>query len=120
MATINSGPGYQPGVNLSALRLELQGIKEAKVLDKILAKELIKKHGIGVYEAIMKAATASGAGVGVFKTTADLLANDPTQRLRYSIYRNAKEVDEMIADVVRHLKSEGVKLKAYKVTTRAE
>ena len=97
-----------------------EGVKEAKVLDKILAKELIKKHGIGVYEAIMKSATSSGAGVGVFKTTADLLANDPTQRLRYSIYRNAKEVDAMIADVIRQLKSEGVELKTYKETTRAE
>ena len=85
------------------------GVIEAKVMDKVFAEFLIEKYGKGSYETFILSATSSGAGIGVFRTRADMDINNPNQTLRYSIYENADAVYKMLDGVYKKLEAKGWK-----------
>mgnify|MGYP003641782432 CR=1 FL=1 len=86
-----------------------KGVEQAQVTDKLFAEFLIEKYGKGAYETFMLSATSSGAGVGVFKTRADMDINNPNQTLRYSIYESADAAYKMLDGVYKKLAKKGWK-----------
>ena len=92
----------------------IEDVIEARAVARVVAKELIKKHGVGVYEAMLMRGESGGTGVGKADSLGDLIMDRLNKRNRNSLFETSQTAKDYFSDLKAELEAEGFTVPDYK------
>ena len=92
----------------------VENIVEGRAVARVVAKELIKKYGDGVYEVMLLRGESGGKGIGKGDSLADLGVGKLNSKNRNSLFEAAEIAKDYFSDLKSELEAEGFTVPDYK------